>query len=168
MLLSASHESPLGQPAADLVVRPKIEQLRIIFAFSVAPLVPALIASPVLVIPALSNVEFPWSILLMSPFYGYPLAALIGYPIYRVFMRKKWLKFWQVVLAGAFVGSLIPIGLSIPVIVDGITGSAVAATRYRFLTESFQLVALGSAIGAICGFSFWLIALAGTQKTTAS
>ena len=171
MALTASHKSPLGHIAAQLIVRPKIRQIRTIAAFVLAPLTPGVVVLPLFVFEKLLWGMPPGAIFLLSVFYGYPLALVIGIPLYYLFMNKGWVNLWQVVLAGGFIGSLAPLGMliSFGIKMAGVFNTGDVGMRSAdegVLLLFFALIALGVAMGLICGLSFWLIAL--NQKTTAA
>jgi hypothetical protein len=54
-----------------------------------------------------------WSLITLSPYGGffalilaYPFAWVLGIPGYLLFRRFGWLKFWQVMSAGGFLGGI--------------------------------------------------------------
>lgn len=105
----------------------------------IAPLIAAAIAVGLTAVKQDSNY---FSLLGLFPiFYFYAFAAMIllGLPIFYILLHFNLISWWTAILAGSLVGVVIAVVLRMPSTVN--VGDMIAL----------------SAIGAISGFSFWLI-----------
>lgn len=113
------------------------QTVRVIVAFLVAPL-------PACLIAAYLAGNYHW-LLVAAPF-AYLFTAM-GIPIFLLFLRLGWLRFWQVVPTGAVLGG-----------VAGFVGGFAQAS----LANALQFVGHG----ALTGLVFWLVAFAGTRPNS--
>lgn len=142
--------------------------MRTVLGFLLAPLAPAAVAWLLSLAPSLTGVSLPGSILALSLLYGYPLAALFGVPLYLLFRRKNWLRYWQVSVVGTVIGSVVPLILvGLVVAYNASQAGLVGALQVGF-REMGSLVPFGAAVGALCASAFWLLALAPVPKQAKS
>ena len=131
---------------------------RLIAAFLIAPLIPAALAA--LAVPfAGFDGSFLGPVATIAVLYGYPAIAVIGIPAFLYFRHKGWLRWWQILLAGATIGTLLPIvvvGLLVVLSLSGATANP--SNLGELFGESIAMLCAGAAIGAICAFGFWIIA----------
>jgi hypothetical protein len=138
--------------------------MRAVLGFLLAPLAPAACAWLLSLAPSVTGVSFPGSFLALSLLYGYPLAALFGVPLYFYFRHKNWLRFWQVVAAGAGVGAIVPCALVGLVVAYKYSEVGLLAATQSGLREMGSLVPFGAAVGAVCASAFWVLALFSVQR----
>ena len=140
--------------------------MRAILGFVLAPLAPAFAAWLLSLAPALTGVTLPGSFLALSLLYGYPLAGLFGVPLYLLFHRKNWLRLWQVGLAGAAIGCVVPLALVGLVVAYKVTHLGFVGALRIGHHEMGTLIPFGAAVGALCASAFWLVALATNPMAT--
>lgn len=125
---------------------------RLVLAFIAAPLGTSAVA-----IFCAFVIYGSWSpagpIVFISLFYGCPLTIIFGVPLYFIFKKQSWLRFWQVVLGGSFGGAVFPLGISL---LSLNSGADVLVTISP--TVLYPLVLYGAILGAIFGSIFWLVA----------
>lgn len=92
-------------------------------------------------------------IVFISLVYGCPLTIIFGVPLYFIFKKQSWLRFWQVVLGGSLGGAVFPLGISL---LSWNSGADVLVTISP--TVLYPLVLYGAILGAIFGSIFWLVA----------
>ena len=129
--------------------------MRTLMAFVLAPVSLALVAAFVMAVAALvvpdgvmagSSISQALIVLMWSPIVAYPVALVVGVPLY-VLVRR----FWRVTLWSCLVGGTISgfIGTGLVIAVEG--GDFVNAF-------AVGLFAVPAGIGAILGLVFWLLA----------
>ena len=136
--------------------------MRTVAAFLLAPLAPAGLAAFFALSPFSYLSSWSSPLFAASVFYGYPLIALFGVPLYVCFRRRCWLRLWQVLAAGAAVGSIVPLAF---VFAD--------ATRAKTVSEAAEVAAqglapvllFGVAVGVLVALAFWLIAVGPFRKS---
>ena len=133
--------------------------VRTVIGFILAPLTPVLVAFPFFLPPRHPDVPSLFSALFVLGFIGYPILAIIGVPLYLVFARKGWLKFWPVVIAGGLMGTFFPLVFALSFFVGAGIDPGARIESQKFL-PLLAIIGIGALTGTICGFSFWLIALA--------
>ena len=129
--------------------------MRVVAAFLLAPILPAVVAE--LVGLASGDICDAGMSLFAAIVFGYPIVTVVGIPGYLYFRRRGWLKLWQIVLGGAAAGVLVPVALAIPDLVH------VALTK----GETFELrsvfgngwsALIGISVGAVTALSLWCVA----------
>jgi hypothetical protein len=134
--------------------------MRVLLGLLIAPLAPGVIA----LLGAVVAFPFETRTFALASALGYPVALVVGAPLYVLFRRKGWLKAWQVVLAGGAVGMFIPIVIALAVLVvvallgAGFTLPVAAEAAHKYL----GLVLVGALSGIACASVFWLIAIFGS------
>ena len=76
--------------------------------------------------------------------FAYPIAALVGIPLFVIFRKRRWLQWWQVSAGGLFVAILAVAGF---------------ALYTQDLLEALDYLALCSIVGLTSGLAFWAIAV---------
>jgi len=141
--------------------------MRVLLGFLLAPLVPAGAALLVSALPAPALLEVFKSGLIFLPYVGYPIALLLGVPLYWLFRKHAWLRAWQVTIAGAALGVVIPVLVPILVLAAGLLEGR--SLTLSILAEAASAwagyILLGAVVGLVCAFVFWLIAIYGSQPT---
>lgn len=111
---------------------------RVLLAFALAPLAPA-------VAVAVQSGQ-PESGLLVAPYAYY--FSMLSVPLFLLLRYRRWLKFWQVVVASAVLGVLAGVFV--------VSGEGRAYERLLF-----------GGYGALTGTVFWLIAFLGASNSKA-
>ncbi len=127
--------------------------IRLVTGFLVAPAVPLALGA---VYSALAGVN-ALGAAAMFVVYAYPIALVIGIPAFLWFRRNGWLQWWQVTAAGAAIGAMLPLSLTI-----------VWVSRDGFDPGAVVFVMDGVVLGALCAFVFWLVGLRIAGKTRAT
>jgi hypothetical protein len=142
--------------------------MRIVVAFLLAPLAPAVLAALLALVPAIANEVRPGSVLFAGAVYGYPIAAVFGIPSFLYFRSKGWLGFWQVSVAGAVCGALVPTGFlicALPFIFSNGASGAPLSEGLKFLAG---LLVFGTVLGSVSAAAFWVLAFARTRGQASS
>jgi hypothetical protein len=120
--------------------------LRPVLAFLLAPLAPAL---PFLAISAVSDPGHfsprqlvPFAVLVGM--FAYPIALVLGLPVYVVFRWRRWNGALAYGIAGACIG-----GIGLPGLLAALSGKLGAGDR---------LIPMGMLLGLLCAGAFWCIA----------
>lgn len=131
---------------------------RLFAAFAVAPIVPVLLLAPViaLIYQSLSAVG-PY--LFVAVVYGYPAIALFGLPLFALYRKKQWNEWWQILLAGALVGILVP-----ALLISGLALQGSGGLSGQFVASALGMSAVGSGLGAGSGLAFWFIGIYGNKR----
>jgi hypothetical protein len=129
--------------------------MRTVMAFVLTPLSLALVAALVRVVALLvvpggltagSFVEQALMVLIWSPIVAYPVALVVGVPLYAMIRRFWRVTWWSCVLGGTVAGF---IGTGLVIAVEG--GDFANAL-------AVGLYAVPAALGAIFGLVFWFVA----------
>ena len=140
--------------------------MRVLLGFLLAPLVPAgaALLAPALPTPALLAIFK--SGLLLLPYVGYPVALILGVPLYWLFRKNAWLKAWQVALAGAAIGVVVPVLIPLTVLAAGLLeGRSLSLSILAEAAHAWAgFILLGAVVGLVCAFVFWLIAIYGSHQ----
>ena len=123
-----------------------MKKLRLLAAFfaasASAAFLPFLVAcAPSLTFARQCNVDFGW-----APFallITVPATLFVAVPLFLVFRKLGWVKWWQVCLGGALVGFLSPLAIQL-----------MDAPSHGFW---ISLTVLSVPLGAVAGFVFWCI-----------
>jgi hypothetical protein len=141
--------------------------MRVLLGFLLAPLVPAgvVLLAPVLPTPVLLAI-FKNGLLLL-PLIGYPITLILGVPVYWLFRKNAWLKAWQVTLAAAALGVVVPVIIPLIVLAAGLLdGRSFSLSLLAEAANAWAgFILLGGVVGVVCGFVFWLIAVYGSHQT---
>lgn len=119
--------------------------VRMLFAGVVAPI------APLIVIALITGKGF---IEPLAVYFGYFTMLFFGLPILCVCMNEHWTQWWQLTLAGAFAGALMPIGF---IFLDAVIGST--ADPVSLALGWLPLSALVAMLGTGSGFVFWFVGL---------
>lgn len=125
---------------------------RVALAFAVAP--------GVVPITAWASLQFGGGIVLAT--YTYGSTFLFGIPLFLLFRRNSWLRWWQCIAAGALAG------LPFMAALGGFLLFPSAGQSPEAALSSIQVSAMIVGVGAISGFAFWLVAFAGEDAEPAS
>jgi hypothetical protein len=126
------------------------KKMRFLLGFLVAPLVPGLIFA--------INDQFssspvgPIWYLSLTALVGYPIATILGIPMYYLLFRNKAAKFSFCILFGFILGTVAYLALFIPGL---ISAGPDAANAFK---SGLGFLLVSGFCGAIAGASFWLIA----------
>lgn len=132
-----------------LVVR-CVKKMRFVLGFLVAPLVPGLLFA----IHDLFNsspIGMGWY-LKLAALIGYPLAIILGIPLYHIIFRNRIPKLSLCMLFGFILGVVAYLAVFILGLIKGD-----ADVGYAF-TSALGFLPVSGVCGGIAGFSFWLIA----------
>ncbi len=127
---------------------------RIVAGFAIAPAVPgALLAGALLAADERSNAQ---ELFLVSINFAYPIALLIGVPLFALLQRQGWTGLIAYALTGAALGAFLYVAMpmlleTLMMIVEGVD----AAGHITF-SLSVLPVAIGCAV--VAAIAFWLIA----------
>lgn len=88
------------------------------------------------------------------------IAFFFGLPLFLWFRRRRWLAFWQCILAGALAG--LPAALPFAGIAVSYGGGL------RALMDMLPLLRLLAVFGGVHGAVFWLVAIAGNAEFAGS
>jgi hypothetical protein len=118
---------------------------RLALAFAVAP--------GVVPIAAWAILQFGGGVVLAT--YTYGSTVLFGIPLFLLFRRNRWLRWWHCFAAGALAS------LPFMAILGGFLFFSSAFHSREAALSSVQLSAMIVGVGAISGLAFWLVAFAG-------
>jgi hypothetical protein len=120
--------------------------MKFLIATLVAPLASIPVIAPILIVMH-GSLDAAGPLIFLCVVYGYPVQFILGMPLYLLARKKNWLKWWHCACFGALSGAALPMAmLALAPVVTGVA-------------------AFGSAMGAISGFAFWLIALCGSNNS---
>jgi hypothetical protein len=136
--------------------------LRTIGGFLVAPISPGLLAV-ILVVPFRVGTdvfgprelaEAAW-IIKLSGILGYPIAIVLGVPLYVFFRSRGWNGLLIYITAGALLGLIIYV---IYVLLAEYSSNGLSGLAEKFSNTALVYIPLGMICGAVAALSFWLIA----------
>lgn len=129
--------------------------LRTALGFLVAPIFPGLL---IVILAAVfgfgKSGEGVWLIKL-SGMLGYPIAIVLGVPLYIFFRSRGWNGLLIYVTAGGLLGLTIYL-IYIPL--GGYSSNGLSGLSERFSNTAKVYIPLGMICGAVAALSFWLIA----------
>jgi hypothetical protein len=114
--------------------------LRLFIAIILTPL---LLKAPYF-IPPYETYTLWW--LRLELLFSYTGMVLFGIPLIFLFIRKRWLSWWQVTLGATLAAGFL------------VTGYFLLSNWQHFLQSGLGITAYGLLSGAISGLVFWLIA----------
>lgn len=129
---------------------------RHLVGFLIAPMFPALLA---LLFAPFFGLEIVGPALTITAFYSYPIAAMIGVPMYLLVRRPETLSCLRAMGLGAVAGLVVPVLLSIAWLASSFD--------LRSLGSGLILVGYGLVLGGGAGVLFWLIAVRPTASAGA-
>ncbi len=133
----------------------KSVRLRTILGFLVAPVSPGLL---IVILAAVfgfgKSGEGIW-IIKLSGMLGYPIAIVLGVPLYIFFRTRSWNGLLIYIMAGALLGVMIYL-IYIPL--GGYSSNGLSGLFERFSNTALVSIPLGMICGAVAALSFWLIA----------
>lgn len=86
---------------------------------------------------------------------GYPIAIVLGVPLYIFFRSRSWNGLLIYITAGALLGVIIYL---IYILLGGYSSNGLSGLFERFLNTAQVYIPLGMICGAVAALSFWLIA----------
>jgi len=131
--------------------------LRILTAFVVAPVAPALAFAPVAILAggAPAGLGLAAYALILNAAVAYPIALFAGAPAYRFFQMRGW------VGAGAYAAGGLAVGAATGALAGGLSLEGVGGAVSTDAAGAAMMVAGATLCGALVGVTFWLIARPG-------
>jgi hypothetical protein len=136
--------------------------LRTVLGFLIAPISPGLLAvilaapfrAGTAVFDARELAEAPW-IIKLSGLLGYPIAIVIGVPLYVFFRSRGWNGLLIYVAAGALLGLVVYV---IYVLLAEYSAKGLSGLTAKFSNTAQVQIPLVMICGAVAALFFWLIA----------
>jgi hypothetical protein len=130
--------------------------LRPLIGFLLAPLVPGVAFSIYTVIKTggTAGLDLPLGI---AAFFGYPVAFILGLPIYLIFQRRRWIALPTYLLAGAVLGTALFGFFFLPPALECATGAPSDSHACLVLGTMAPFAAYSALAAAVAGGAFWLI-----------
>ncbi len=138
--------------------------MRAIAAFALAPMVPALLSAPLLLLPIHNAQSLVSFILYICLIWGYPIALLVGVPAFLYLRRKGWLRFRHFFFAGALVGTIAPLLMGGSALLIFLVHPTDAAQLLEGAKIVGGLLLLGTGVGSAISSAFWLIGVAELKR----
>jgi len=88
----------------------------------------------------------------LGAMFAYPVALVFGVPLFLIFRRRAWLRWWQVGLGGVLVAAMWVLALSL---------------YGRSLSGAVDYLLLCGSVGFASGVAFWIIAICRNSALTA-
>jgi hypothetical protein len=129
--------------------------LRTVLGFLVAPISPGLMIVVLGAVFAFGKSSEGIWIIKLSAMLGYPIAVVLGVPLYFFFRSRGWNGLLVYTMAGALLGVLIYL-ITIPL--GGYSSNGLPGLSERFSNTALVYIPLGMICGAVAALSFWLIA----------
>lgn len=148
----------------------KNASLRILLGFLVAPIIPGVMVEALTLIRLRT---FGWIGMgvELAAFFGYPVALILGVPLYLLFRRLGWVAFSTYVVAGAVLGVVPFAFFFVPPALECVSGAGSESHACLVLTTMAPFGIYSTAAGIAATIAFWLIARPDkshrTLKTTA-
>ena len=124
---------------------------RVVLAFAAAP--------GVVPFAAWASSQYGGGVVLAM--YTYGSAFLFGVPLFLLFRRNRWLRWWQCIGAGVLAS------LPFLAVLGGFLLFPSALQSQEAALSNIQVSAVIVGVGAISGFTFWLVAFAGDDAEPA-
>ena len=134
--------------------------MRIALAFLLAPLGGAFTVGGAMAL-LFREPEVIGVIGIISVMYGYFIVVVIGIPTFFVLRHRNLLELRHCLIVGMAAGALIPVLLYSAMFVDDPQWG-----DSRFFSDALSLIALGTTLGAVSSWFFWIIGLRKSQNTT--
>lgn len=130
--------------------------LRGAVAFLVAPLWAPLVVG-LMTMGAISPLPGSISVLAatIAAAFAYPLALLVGLPVYVLMMRRHWTGFWSASTVGALLGGVS--AYMALVLLKVSRGGPFATVSALDPTDALDLIGAGVVIGLLAGSTMWVI-----------
>jgi hypothetical protein len=114
-------------------------------AFVLAPAVFPLVAWVISMFHYSESPTLSFAAFLIAASFTYPTALVLGLPLFLIFQRRRWQRWWQYSLGGATIAAL--------------PGFAIAWSIWSSenLVEVLLVVLRFAGIGAVSAFVFWLV-----------
>lgn len=129
--------------------------LRTILGFLVAPVSPGLLIVILAAVFGFGKSDEGIWIIKLSGMLGYPIAIVLGVPLYIFFRSRSWNGLLIYITAGALLGVIIYL-IYIPL--GGYSSNGLSGLFERFSHTAQVFIPLGMICGAVAALSFWLIA----------
>ena len=129
--------------------------LRVILGFLVAPISPGLLIVILGVVFGFGKSGEGMWLIKLSGMLGYPIAMVLGVPLYIFFRSRGWNGLLIYIAAGALLGLIIYL-MYIPL--GGYSSSGLSGLSERFSNTARVYIPLGMICGALAALLFWLIA----------
>ncbi|MEZ0223618.1 MAG: hypothetical protein ACAH83_03625 [Alphaproteobacteria bacterium] len=127
-----------------------ISPFRLVLGFLIGPITPGILVTFIaLAIGHFRYDDIDLKILGLAALLGYPVALLVGLPVYIfIFRRFNYHRFWAYAVAGALLGAI-----------DYLVylGAELAGGNFSTLGTAFNILPLGMVSGLIAGITFWLL-----------
>lgn len=146
--------------------RPMPPTWRVVLAFLLAPLAPALLFALQTLFDGLPNGSYLKTTTMFAMFGGYPAAILFGLPLFFVLRDRVRPRFWIMTLAGGAVAAApwLLLMLFAPQPDQAQIGSHITVLDGRMTwwgwIESAAMIGQVFGLGAMGGVVFWLVAIA--------